>query len=164
MAKIALQLGKKGRSCKDCTKCCDGWLTANIDGQELGPGSPCKFVDCGIGCTIYDNRPEELCATFECSWRASDFVPEKFSPINTGQIVTTQEVNGIPYLLLSYAGKDVSPEMLSWYVTHAVGNQLNAVWSVDDQPYLLGSAEFIEAKRRQDVWVAEETKRKGLAK
>lgn len=150
MAKVSLSLGKKNsRSCEGCTKCCDGWLTAVIAGEPMYPGKPCQFVNKGVGCTIYENRPESLCATFECMWRKTDTVPEKFSPNNSGQILTEQELEGIPYILASYAGLEISPDLLSWLVTFAVGRQLNVEWFIDGESYLLGSPAFIDAKRRQ---------------
>jgi hypothetical protein len=150
MSKVSLKLGKKGaRSCDGCTKCCDGWLVANIAGEEMYPGKPCKFVEQGVGCTIYDNRPEKLCEAFECSWKASNFVPEKFSPKNTGQILSHQTIDGIDYLLMSYAGTRIDAEFLSWFVTYVVGNQLNAAWEVDGEWHLLGTPMFVQAKSRQ---------------
>jgi hypothetical protein len=121
-----------------------------IAGQELSRGNPCKFVEPGVGCTIYDNRPEDICRTFECSWRATDYVPIEFSPKNTGQIVTVQVIEEIEYLVLAFAGKEVEPDFLSWFVTFAVGRQLNVEWSINGQLYALGSGAFMEARVRRD--------------
>jgi hypothetical protein len=150
MAKISLSLGKSDRTCADCTKCCEGWLGVNIAGQELSPGTGCKFVDPGVGCTIYDNRPEDICRTFECSWRATDYVPLHFSPKNTGQIIAVQDLEGVPYLAMAFAGKEVEPDFLSWFVTFAVGRQLNIEWSINGQLYALGSPSFMEARVRRE--------------
>jgi len=150
MAKISLSLGKSERTCADCTKCCEGWLGVTIAGQELSRGNPCKFVDPGVGCTIYDNRPEDVCRTFECAWRATDYVPLEFSPKNTGQIVTVQSIEGIEYLVLAFAGKEVQPDFLSWFVTFAVSRQLNVEWSINGQLYALGSGVFMDARARRD--------------
>jgi hypothetical protein len=114
------------------------------------PGKPCKSVEAGVGCTIYKDRPKDPCKSFECSWKSSDFVPEEFSPNATGQIISTQFIEGIPYLALAYAGKDLSVELLSWFVAFAVGRQLNAEWSVNGLPYAVGSADFISARNRRD--------------
>lgn len=150
MSKVSLKLGKKsGRSCEGCTKCCEGWLIANIAGVDIYPGKACKFVDPGVGCTIYDNRPDQLCGAFECSWRASDFIPEKFSPKNIGQIVSHQNLDGIDYLLVSYAGQRLDADFLSWFVSYVVGNQLNAAWEVDGEWHLLGTPMFVQAKKRE---------------
>lgn len=151
MTKVSLRFGKNTRTCEGCTRCCEGWLTATIAGQEMSRGNPCQFVEQGVGCTIYENRPEKLCETFECSWRASDFIPEKFNPVVTGQIVAVQMLDGIEYLVMAYAGKEVDPEFLSWFVTFAVARQLNIEWSANGEIYALGSTAFMEARRKREL-------------
>jgi len=49
-----------------------------------------------------------------------------------------------------FAGKEVEPKFLSWFVAFAVGRQLNVEWSIDGQLYALGSPEFMEARARRD--------------
>lgn len=150
MAKVSLSLGKSDRTCADCTKCCEGWLSANILGEEMFPGKPCQFVASGVGCTIYKDRPKDPCKTFECAWRATDYVPLEFSPVNTGQIVVPYQLDGVNFLSAVFAGKELQPDFLSWFVTFAVGRQLNVEWSIDGQLYALGSQEFMEARARRD--------------
>jgi Fe-S-cluster containining protein len=146
MSKISLQLSKKNaRSCDGCTKCCEGYLSATIYGEDMYRGKPCQFVDLGTGCTIYKKRPEDPCKTFQCVWRAADFVPEEFSPKSQQVLVTEQKINGIPYLSAIPAGKEISTEMLSWFVSYGVGRQLNVEWVVEDRPYHLGQVDFIHA-------------------
>lgn len=150
MAKIPLKLGRNKRSCEDCTKCCEGWLSADVNGEMMYPGKPCKSVEVGVGCTIYKDRPKDPCKEFECSWKASDFVPEEFSPKATGQIISTQVIDGISFLSLTYAGKALEVGLLSWFVTFVVGRQLNAEWTVDGATHAMGSMEFMAARSRRD--------------
>jgi hypothetical protein len=150
MAKVSLSLGKSDRTCADCTKCCEGWLSANILGEDMFPGKPCQFVTPDVGCTIYKDRPKDPCKTFECAWRATDYIPLEFSPVNTGQIVVPYQLDGIDFLSMVFAGKEVDPKFLSWFVTFAVGRQLNVEWSIDGQLYALGSQDFMEARARRD--------------
>lgn len=150
MAKVSLSLGKSDRTCADCTKCCEGWLSANILGEDMFPGKPCQFVAPGVGCTIYKDRPKDPCKTFECSWRATDYVPLEFSPAATGQIVVAQRLDGIDFLSMVFAGEEVQPNFLSWFVSFAVGRQLNVEWSINGQLYALGSPDFMEARVRRD--------------
>jgi hypothetical protein len=156
MSKVTLSLGRNRRSCEECTKCCEGWLTAEINGKMMYPGNPCEFVQSGVGCSIYKNRPKEPCKIFECSWKASDFVPIEFNPKAIGQVISTQVIEGIPYMLMSYAGKEVTAEMLSWFVTFVIGRQLNAEWSVGDKVHAIGSPDFISARNRRDVLAGKE--------
>jgi hypothetical protein len=130
--KIPLSVkGSNAKSCEGCTKCCDGYLMADID-----------------------------CKTFQCFWRASEIMPMEFKPSEVGVIVVNQEINDIPYLLLVEAGNKVPPEVLSWYVAWAVGNQLNVRWQVGNQMYALGSQEFHEALFRLQEAIEKQQKDK----
>ena len=74
------------RSCGSCTKCCEGWAYGNIYGQELKPGTPCRFVEAGSGCSIYKNRPVEPCVVFKCAWLEDPEVPDWVKPERSGLI------------------------------------------------------------------------------
>ncbi len=115
------------------------------------PGKPCQFVEVGVGCSIYKDRPKEPCKLFECSWKASDFVPEQFSPKNTGQLLCAQRIDNIDYLCSVYAGKEIQPDYLSWLVGFAVARQLNVEWFVDGMSYALGSPDFLRARERREA-------------
>ncbi len=148
--KTSIQLSvKNNRSCDGCTKCCEGWLAADIHGERMYPGKPCHLVEVGKGCTAYETRPDNPCKQFMCMWRSSSDIPEKFSPLATGIIVTEQVVENIPYLAAAFAGEDINTEMLSWFVSYGVGKQLNIEWTVAGAPYLLGHPEFIQAMHRR---------------
>ncbi len=55
------------RQCSPCKVCCEGWLTAKINGQLIMPGKPCMHMT-DQGCGIYEKRPVKPCATFNCGW------------------------------------------------------------------------------------------------
>jgi hypothetical protein len=151
VSKVPLQLGtKNARTCKDCTKCCEGWLYAEILGQELVPGSPCRFVETNVGCTIYEEeqRPKNPCDTYQCFWKLSNDVPEKFSPRTQNVILSKQSIEGIEYLAATYAGSHLSSEMFSWFISYGVQNQLNLQWTVEGRPHHVGSIDFITAMTR----------------
>jgi hypothetical protein len=103
-----------------------------------------------VGCTDYENRPEEPCRTFLCQWRANSWVPEEFSPAKTGNLLTAQRIGNIDYLSLSYAGKEIGLEYLSWFVSHCVGNKWNADWVVNGRRYMIGSPDFINSMTIRD--------------
>lgn len=151
MVKIALPISKKdkGRSCGDCTKCCEGWLVATIHGEEMSPGKPCQFVDPGVGCKIYKNRPKDPCKMFSCMWKAVEDVPEEFQPSKSGIILHYQEVDGIKFLNASEAGNEISSLMLSWFVSYCVANQVNAHWTADGKDFWMGRPDFNEAMNRR---------------
>ncbi len=149
--KVSVGLTVKGqRSCGSCTKCCEGWLTADINGQAMYPGKPCYLVELGKGCSDYENRPDSPCKSFECMWRADDRLPEEFSPLNTGNIVTVQNISGIEYFSLTFAGEEVKTDFLSWFVSFVVGHQQNAEWLVNGKRHMMGTPDFIRAMTIRD--------------
>jgi hypothetical protein len=87
------------RKCGTCTKCCEGYLIANIRGNPIGNGKPCIFVEIGKGCKDYENRPQEPCKSFECGWITIDEMPEEFKPSMSGVIMSRYENNGNPSFL-----------------------------------------------------------------
>lgn len=145
MAAINLSLSKKGsRSCEGCTACCEGWITATIQGEDMYPGKPCQFVEKGVGCSIYKDRPKDPCKEFRCMWRDTDtqIMPDEFKPSEIGSMVVRQHVNGIDFLSLVECGEKLRSEMLSWFTTFGVSRGLNLVWTVDGKSYWMGSPQF----------------------
>ena len=75
------------RECGDCQACCEGWLTATILDQELGPGTGCRHR-CAQGCGIYASRPDNPCRVFRCGWLRGDAnLPADLRPDLSGVIV-----------------------------------------------------------------------------
>lgn len=146
MSKVSLNLGvKNNRSCEGCTRCCEGWLTANIKGVEMSPGNPCQFVEVGVGCTIYDKRPKEPCKTFSCMWKADMSMPEEFKPSVANVLVSQQSVDGIAYLAATETGVRLDSEFLSWFVSHVVSRKINAEWHVGKKRFFIGDQAFAKA-------------------
>src|SRR5690349_7136698 len=52
------------RSCGGCTACCKTHSVAILNKPS---GAWCKHCKIGVGCGIYEERPEE-CKSFKCSW------------------------------------------------------------------------------------------------
>ena len=149
-----------GKSCEGCTKCCEGYLTADVAGEIIGAGKACSKVIPGVGCSIYQDRPKDPCRGFQCFWRASEIMPKEFKPSEVGVIVTSQERDGVPYLMMVEAGNEVPAEVLSWYVTWAVSNQLNVEWQVGDVMYSMGSPEFHQMLARRAQLAKDQEKEK----
>lgn len=146
MSKVALSLGvKNNRSCEGCTRCCEGWLSGNIKGEEMYPGKPCQFVEQGVGCNIYKDRPKDPCKTFVCMWRADMRMPEHFKPSEINSIVTQQTIAGIAYLAAIETGTRPDPEFLSWFISYCVSNRVNAEWHVGDKKFFIGTTDFSKA-------------------
>jgi hypothetical protein len=129
------------KECGTCTKCCEGWLKANIKGHEMYLGKPCYFVEIGKGCKIYKYRPEDPCKQFSCGWKIVEDMPEEFKPENSGVIMHWRnDFNG--YWTLSKAPNNPTPYFLSWFITYALSKKQNILWYIDDRSYWTGDEYF----------------------
>jgi len=140
------------KSCKDCTKCCEGWLQADIRGHEMGPTNhpykpiPCIFVEQDVGCKEYKKRPKNPCKSFECQWIIQDEFPEELKPslVNALPISSYTKNRKILYLTLIEAGEKMDPDALSWYITWAMSKQVNFAWKVNGKLRWMGHQDFQE--------------------
>jgi hypothetical protein len=70
------------RSCGECTACCK---THYIEELQKPQGQWCIHCSVGVGCKIYDRRPEE-CRRYACEWlKGSGFESER--PDKIGVVV-----------------------------------------------------------------------------
>ena len=68
------------RTCLPCTECCRGALEANYNGVDIGFNKPCEHVT-DKGCGIGDNRPDDPCKSYLCSWVADEkLLPSELRP------------------------------------------------------------------------------------
>ena len=130
------------KECGTCTKCCEGWLRADIRGHEMYPGKPCFFVEIGKGCTIYKDRPKDPCKNFTCGWIEVKDMPEEFRPEISGVIMHMKDNDGSPYMVLSKAPNNPTEQYLSWAIVYARSRNINIFWSIDDKTWWLGDNEF----------------------
>ena len=125
------------RSCDGCTKCCEGHLTANIYGYEMGPGKPCFFVTKN-GCGIYSSRPHDPCKGFKCVWKMSSAVPLEFKPNLSGIIMIENQIDNMPYVYLVPAGNEITLEILDWAITAVNSGSINnIVYKKDDKARII---------------------------
>jgi hypothetical protein len=132
----------EGRSCGECTKCCEGYLEGNIRGQEMTLGKPCFLVEIGKGCTDYENRPEHPCKTFQCEWLINSDIPIEFKPSFSKVIISEKNINNIKYLELIEAGEKLDSKILSWTINYSFEKDKNILWNVDDEMYNIGDDDF----------------------
>lgn len=126
------------KSCGTCTKCCDGWLMANIKGHSMYPGKPCYFVEIGKGCTIYEDRPENPCKNFSCAWLDIEEMPDEFKPENSNTIMHWNS----RYWAISKAPNEPTPEFLSWAIDYVKSKNQNMLWYIDNKGYWHGDEQF----------------------
>ena len=66
--------------CGNCTVCCKDLYIETTNSKE---GELCKYCKEGVGCLIYDRRPEE-CRVFKCCWRQMENAHVHLRPDNCG--------------------------------------------------------------------------------
>jgi hypothetical protein len=65
-----------GRSCEGCTACCK---IPAVQALAKPPQVWCEHCEIGVGCKIYEARPEE-CRTFYCGWVLDQKISDDWRP------------------------------------------------------------------------------------
>ena len=139
------------RTCGDCTKCCEGYMSGVIFGKPFFPGNPCHYVNPGVGCTIYKDRPEVPCKSFQCSWLLNQDFPEWLKPSKSKVILTYVKEEEIWFLKATEAGQTMSGEALSYLVIYCLKNNINFCWEIQKTLSWLGSNDFLEVMKRKHI-------------
>ena len=99
------------RPCGDCTKCCDGTLTALVLGQQIGLGVPCQYLK--PKCTIYPIRPR-VCREYLCEWKTNNQVPNEFQPYLSNVIMHRRIYEDISHLKIFDFNLVLHKEVFEW--------------------------------------------------
>lgn len=139
------------RVCGTCTECCGGALALNVYGQEVSPGTPCRFmVKCG-GCSIYEDRPVEPCSTYKCLWLSNEDVPDWLKPEVSGAIFDIRNIGTATCLFLSPCGENLIDngyvkylegydlDIISWGIEYAKSKNLDFAWYFRGKYFYVGS-------------------------
>ena len=107
------------RQCSSCTACCEGWLTAKINGIQIKPGTPC--VNCTKqGCKIYETRPKNPCVSFKCGWLIEpDKFPEHMKPSKCGAIIVFSQWGDKGVVKATPVGEKIPSDTLEWLMAFA---------------------------------------------
>lgn len=134
------------RTCEHCTACCDGWVTMNVRGHEVLPGSPCPFST-GKGCKIYDERPEDPCRLFVCGWmREGSPLPEWFRP-DLAKVIVLPAVRSWRNLAVDVAvpvGKKIPGKAMNWLKVFATQHGRPFIYT-EQQQGALGREQVVAA-------------------
>lgn len=133
------------RNCDGCIKCCDGTLSANINGFEMGgpKHTPCYLVDLdNKKCADYKGRPD-LCRKFKCEWLVNEDMPVSLKPSLTDNTVVKYEAEGIPYLYISHKNNAPNQELLNWMIQYCLDKELNLAWWENKKLKLRGTKGWI---------------------
>lgn len=109
-----------GRQCFPCTACCEGWLSADIQGHWMEPYTPC--VHCtGKGCAIYEKRPVYPCVAFKCAWLTEHAtVPDDMRPDKCGAIVALdRKWHGRKVITAFPTGERIPEDTLEWLMAYS---------------------------------------------
>lgn len=152
-----------------CFACCQGWLTAEVLGQDLRPGHGCMHATAG-GCGVYQRRPEVPCRTFVCSWLVKDSpLPDWMRPDLSGAIVLlSMPWNGETVISAVPVGTSIPERTLEWLRQYAQEHARPLVFYErlrDDQGnyvglrrYGFGSSEFRDKAARLEEAGGEEVR------
>jgi hypothetical protein len=130
------------RSCGTCTKCCEGNVYGTVFDTPFYKGKPCSFADINHGCSIHKDRPDTPCKQFSCLWLKDETVPLWLKPDAVEAILTENIVNGISYICLIECEGVMRADVLSWFFSYSINNNLNFCWQVKGGFSWIGSQEF----------------------
>lgn len=133
------------RHCDGCKKCCEGWLAGTAHNIDFYPGKPCHFLSNKRGCTIYNNRPDEPCKSYQCEWTVNSNIPEWMKPDEINVIITRRSVNGIEFWDVMEAGSKLDVSVLNWLYIYCINNQQNSVYRINGGFNYIGTDEFIQS-------------------
>lgn len=127
------------RSCGSCTKCCEGYTSGGVYGIKFGNGIPCHFVEIGLGCTIYEDRPRHPCQIYKCHWITNIDIPEHFKP-EISHIMATRR--GQKFFVLTNVGPNPNSEVIDWYKAYCDQNGFSMAYRQDNRDLFYGDPEF----------------------
>ena len=136
------------RTCDTCTKCCDGTLSGEINGHKMYLGKPCHFLQIGIGCNIYKDRPQDPCKRYKCAWLSDENIPDFMKPEISNCILDYKDIDGIPYLRLSESSTPYTAEVLTWSINYALNNNLNIMWILNKKINYIGDKDFCNSVKK----------------
>lgn len=128
------------KSCDECAACCQGWLSADIYGTQMGMGKPCTFHQ--GKCTIYSLRPR-LCISYQCAWSQHLF-PEWMRPDKCKTLISVQNWSKGQYLKCIEMGQKMSDEVLLEISNFCKKHNTPYMLQYDGQWSMHGPQEFIE--------------------
>lgn len=135
------------KSCGTCTKCCEGWLTATIDGYQMYPGQACYFLEQGVGCKRYETRPVYPCKKFVCTWLDMKDIPDKWKPENCGVIMKSGNIHDFVFIQFIEAPNSPSKEMILWAKEFFKKKKINFLYYDSTGVHPIGDRYFVRAIR-----------------
>ena len=132
------------RSCGECARCCEGWLSGSVYGHPLSRGNPCFFLE--KTCSIYQDRPVEPCRNYRCAWLSEDIFPMWMKPSLVSVIISKRvtEAHHLSYYVVDHAGDTLDPRALAWLEQWAARTGSNIEYRLNGETRRTGSPEFVD--------------------
>lgn len=131
------------RECGTCTKCCEGTVHGQVFGEPFYKGRPCSFCLINQGCSVYEQRPDDPCRTFKCSWLVDDSIPEWMKPNLSNAIITIKSTKSFDFPVLIPSSDGYSVDVVSWFILWGLPRYGHVVWyNKEGSRYYLGTPEF----------------------
>lgn len=138
------------RKCGDCSACCTGALSGTVYGYTYYKGRKCHFLG-SSGCSIYEDRPENPCKSFECNWLIDLNIPEWMKPNESGVILLNKTYLDFEYLMVVETDIKLKAEILSWLFMEYLNDRIgNFVYELNGGLNYVGSNMFIIALMMRD--------------
>jgi hypothetical protein len=132
------------RTCGECAKCCEGWLSGSAYGHPFSPGNPCFFLE--KTCSIYQDRPVVPCQNYRCAWLAEDTFPMWMKPSLVNMIISKRviEEHHLSYYVIDHGGESFDPRALAWLHHWAASTRSNVEYRLNGETTRTGSPEFVD--------------------
>lgn len=131
------------RECGSCTKCCDGFLSGEVNGHKFHGGVPC-FYSTKKGCAIYKDRPHDPCKTFSCQWLINEDIPFWMKPDEVNAIIVKSELaSGTEYIKIVEAGEKLRIEVFNWVIRYCLSRSYNIAYKISGDWHYIGTHAFI---------------------
>lgn len=104
---------KNDRTCDGCSRCCEGFLSADIYGFDMSlRGGKCRFL-IKKRCGIYPVRPQ-LCKVFLCGWRENSTIPDNMKPSESDIILLPKWIENYFYYRMVPTSVTIKDYVYEW--------------------------------------------------
>ena len=128
------------RTCDGCTKCCEGFVTAQIYSYTMDIGKPCRFKG-NKCCTIYDYRPTDPCKIFNCEWKRGN-LPLDWKPNKIGIMSASYNYQGKKFIAIIEAGSKHDQKVIDYYQKLYDEGKIDNFMYVQDGKEIIVSRDF----------------------
>lgn len=118
------------KECGECTLCCRGTITLQVNEHKVIPGQPCPHVS-ESGCGIYDDlsRPH-MCDSYGCVWLKEWSFPDWMRPDKVGFLMTLKSREKTVMITSDFTTGQMDGAALLWVMQWCTDNDCAIVYTV----------------------------------